>query len=410
MIVQQNTLLFWAFIVITVILTLIITNRVNIKRNKINFKNIGLIEVIIGFIIYNILFWFQEFLYFKCKISMRSEKEALSNAYDWFDFTSHKDNFDTNKGDLSEGLYDNQYDKTPEEAMENKYDSYYKWLNLSAGKTLVDLGSGYCHWINYCKKRGVIVKGVTLSQPQKTLCKKNHKINVLLDDFRHYIQTTNDKMDAVTAIGTFEHLASMGMTTEHAKNIHNEMLRNIHRILNPNGRALITIMLMNPDYPKWTIYSNVDDKNKNKNNIVTLKDKIHIYNITSFYGCGRYPTVPDYTSYVQNCFKIVKVKNYTEDYRWAGINFGDNHWQNGKIYIDTPYRFMKMILYFLTDMWFFGRINYSIMKSWYWQFGGNQKTPIYNNNKSPILANIYVLEPKQKGCLGKSNPQALKVI
>jgi hypothetical protein len=217
-------------------------------------------------------------------------------------------------------------------------------------------------------------------------------------------------MDAVTAIGTFEHLASMGMTTEHAKNIHNEMLRNIHRILNPNGRALITIMLMNPDYPKWTIYSNVDDKNKNKNNIVTLKDTIHIYNITSFYGCGRYPTVPDYTSYVQNCFKIVKVKNYTEDYRWAGINFGDNHWQNGKIYIDTPYRFMKMILYFLTDMWFFGRINYSTMKSWYWQFGGNQKTPIYNNDKSPILANIYVLEPKQKGCLGKSNPQALKVI
>ena len=71
---------------------------------------------------------------------------------------------------------------------------------------------------------------------------------------------------------------------------------------------------------------------------------------------------------------------------------------------------MKMILYFLTDMWFFGRINYSTMKSWYWQFGGNQKTPIYNNNKSPILANIYVLEPKQKGCLGKSNPQALKVI
>ena len=52
MIVQQNTLLFWAFIVITVILTLIITNRVNIKRNKINFKNIGLIEVVIGFIIY----------------------------------------------------------------------------------------------------------------------------------------------------------------------------------------------------------------------------------------------------------------------------------------------------------------------------------------------------------------------
>ena len=70
---------------------------------------------------------------------------------------------------------------------------------------------------------------------------------------------------------------------------------------------------------------------------------------------------------------------------------------------------MKLVQYFFTDMWFFGRINYSLMNSWYWQFGGTQKTPIYNNNKSPILANIYVLEPK-KDCAGKSNPESLRVI
>ena len=59
-----------------------------------------------------------------------------------------------------------------------------------------------------------------------------------------------------------------------------------------------------------------------------------------------------------------------------------------------------------------GRVNYSLMNTWYWQFGGTQKTPIINNNKSPVLANIYVLEPKKSisnGCSGKSNPQALKI-
>ncbi len=402
---QRNTILFWLIVSISIILTLILTNNLDIKKKKINYKKLGLYHICIGFIIYNIIFWIKEYLYFNHYLTLRSEKEALSNCYDWFDFTTHKSNFDQNNGDLSEGMYNEDYNITAEKAMENKYNTYYNWLNLSPGKTLIDLGSGYCHWTAYCKERGVIVKGVNLSKPQQNWCKNKKNITVVLDDYRHFVQTTKEKFDAVSTIGTQEHLASMGMTAQEESNIHNEMLRNIKRLLKPNGRALITIMLLNPDYPKWNIYSYSE---KGKKNEISLIDKIHIYNLTSFYGCGRYPLVPDYNSYVKNCFNIIKVKNYTEDYRWAGINFGDNHWQNGKIYINTPYRFMKLVQYFFTDMWFFGRINYSLMNSWYWQFGGTQKTPIYNNNKSPILANIYVLEPK-KDCSGKSNPESLNV-
>ena len=58
----------------------------------------------------------------------------------------HQDNFNTNKGDLTEGIYDGNYNLTPELAMLKKYNLYYNYLNLSPGKTLVDLGSGYCHW------------------------------------------------------------------------------------------------------------------------------------------------------------------------------------------------------------------------------------------------------------------------
>ena len=404
-----NTLLFWTIIIVSAFITLFLTKGIKLITGKINlkkiFKVIGIKHILIGFIVYIILFCIQEYLYYYHKITLRSEKEALSNAYDWFNFTTHQDNLNTNNGDLSEGMYDGNYNLTAKQAMFKKYETYYKYLNLSPGKTLVDLGSGYCHWAEYCKNRGVIVKGVNLSKPQKIYCETKRKVNVVLDDYRHFVQTTDEKFDAVSTIGTQEHLASMGMTEEEESNIHNEMLRNIRKILKPNGRALITIMLMNPNYPNWKIYS-ASDKRKNE---VSLIDKIHLYNLTSFYGCGRYPIVPDYTSYVKNCFNIIKIKNYTEDYRWAGINYGDHHWQNGKIYINTPYRFMKLIQYFFTDMWFWGRINYSLMNSWYWQFGGTQKTPIYNNNKSPILANIYVLEPKKEGCSGKSNPEALKV-
>ena len=405
---QHNTLLFWGMITLSIVITLFFTRHMKTtrKQSKTLFNSVNLTKLCVGFLVYNIVFWTQEYLYFVKHVSFRSEKEALANGYDWFDFTTNQDNFDLNRGDLSEGCYDGDYTLKPEEAMQKKYKSYYNYLNLGPGKTLVDLGSGYCHWTEYCKKRGVIVKGVTLSKPQKDFCESKRGITVIIDDFRHFVQTTEERFDAVSAIGTQEHLASMGMTQEQASEIYSEMFRNIRRILRPEGRALVTIMLMNPDYPKWTIDSDVHAPD----NTITLKDKIHIYNLTSFYGCGRYPLVDEYTNYAKQCFDIIKIKNYTEDYRWAGINFGDHHWQNSEIHINTPYRLMKFIQYFFTDPWFWGRINYSAMKSWYWQFGGDQKTPIYNNNKSPILANIYVLTPKKEQCSGKSNPNALKVL
>ena len=48
-------------------------------------------------------------MYFNHYLTLRSEKEALSNCYDWFDFTTHKSNFDRNNGDLSEGMYNEDY-------------------------------------------------------------------------------------------------------------------------------------------------------------------------------------------------------------------------------------------------------------------------------------------------------------
>jgi hypothetical protein len=49
-----------------------------------------------------------------------------------------------------------------------------------------------------------------------------------------------------------------------------------------------------------------------------------------------------------------------------------------------------------------------LMHSWLWQFGGLQKTPIYNNDKSPIICNLYILQKKEK-CIKKYNNSILKV-
>lgn len=393
---QRNTIIFFIIIFISVNLTTLISNNLNINY---------ILSFLIWFIIYMILFSILEYLYYFKKIRIKSEREALSNAYDWFDFTMHPDNFKTNKADLTEGLYDGNYNWSASQAMKNKYNTYYNYLKLKPGMTLLDLGCGYCHWSKYLKKRGINVIGITLSQPQKEVC-DSYKIKVFLEDFRTFIQKTNKKFDAVSALGSLEHLTSSGMTQIEEQRVHNEFFRNINRILKLNGRLIITVCNMNPNYKGWVIY---DNKSK-QNNKCNIKDYVHMYNLGSFYGCGRYPHVNDYISYLNTYFEINKIRNITEDYRWAGIKLGDNHWQNSKIFINTPYRFMKLIQYILTDPWILGRLNYSWMKSWYWQFGGDQKIPIINNNESPIIVNCYVLKKNKYDINWKHDKQALDLI
>ena len=393
---QRNTIIFWCLIFITGYLTVTISIQLNLNY---------ILTFMMSLCIYFILFVIFEYCYYFKKIRIKSEREALVNSYEWFDSTMHPDNFNTNRGDLTEGLYDGNYNWTAEQAMKHKYDTYYKYLNLRPGMTLLDMGCGYCHWTKYLKKRGIQVIGLTLSKPQQEMCESS-KIKVHLQDFRKFIQKTNKKFDAVSALGSLEHLSSSGMTSLEEKRVHNEFFRNINRVLKPRGKAIITVCNMNPKYKNWTIYSN---KNSGKNQY-NFKDSVHMYNLASFYGCGRYPHVDDYKIYLNNYFKIDTIRNITEDYRWAGIRFGENHWQNSKIFINTPYRFGKLIQYICTDPWILGRLNYSWMKSWYWQFGGDQKKPIINNNKSPIIVNCYVLEKKNYNKKWKTDPEALDLI
>jgi cyclopropane fatty-acyl-phospholipid synthase-like methyltransferase len=281
---QKNTIIFWCLIFISGYLSMYISNNLNYNY---------FITIVIFTVIYFILFTVLEYSYYFNKIRIKSEREALVNSYDWFDFTMYKDNFDTDKGDLTEGLYSDNYQWSAAKAMKHKYDTYFKYLRLKPGMSLLDMGCGYCKWSKYLKKRGIHVIGLTLSKPQKEMC-ESYKIKVYLEDFRIFIQKTNQKFDAVSALGSLEHLTSSGMTPNEEYRVHNEFFRNINRILNSNGRAIITVCNMNPKYPGWTIHSNTNP-GKNKYN---MKDYVHMYNLASFYGCGRYPHVEDYKKYL----------------------------------------------------------------------------------------------------------------
>ena len=373
---QRNTVIFVALVTFAVVAALLVPTNVPWYA-----------RAAVGIVAYFAAFATLEYLYYFRHIRIKSEREALANAYDWFDFTTHPANLQGSRGDLSEGLYDGHYHWSAERAMRNKYETYYRYLQLAPGKRLLDLGSGYCHWALFCKRRGVHVVGITLSEPQARVCQR-HDISVHVQDMRTFVlNAPAESFDAISALGSLEHLASSGMTRRQQYRVFAEFFRNLNRMLRPEGRALLTYCTMNPKYPRWTIHSNASDGR----NQYTYADHVHMYNLATFYGCGLYPHTDDSLRYLRRDFHVLHVRNITEDYRWGGIRFGDHHWQNGRIYLRTPYSVWKVLQYACTDPYIWGRINYSTMKSWYWQFGGDQKTPIEPNDTSPILVNCYVV-------------------
>ena len=122
---QRNTIIHWLFILTALYLTFILTSNLNSY----------ILKTIIFMGIYGLLLLVLDYLYYFKKIRIKSEKEALANSYDWFDFTMHPDNFDTNRGDLTAGLYEGNYELSAESAMK-KYDTYYDFLKLQSGMTL----------------------------------------------------------------------------------------------------------------------------------------------------------------------------------------------------------------------------------------------------------------------------------
>ena len=219
------------------------------------------------------------------------------------------------------------------------------------------------------------------------MCRR-HDIPVHVQDMRTFVlDAPAESFDAISALGSTEHLASSGMTHRQQDRVFAEYFRNLNRMLRPEGRALLSYCTMNPQYPGWTIHRN----GTNGRNEYALADRVHMYNLATFYGCGLYPHADDSLRYLRRDFRLLHVRNITEDYRWGGIRFGDHHWQNGRIYLGSPYRVLKVLQYACTDPYIWGRLNYSAMKSWYWQFGGDQKTPIEPNDASPIRVNCYVV-------------------
>jgi len=106
--------------------------------------------------------------------------------------------------------------------------------SCSPGKRLLDIGCGTAELLNYCRKKGMEVKGVEPNEKAREFARKNHSLCVLgsLDE----VKKTTEKFDCISLWHVFEHLPSLDQT-----------LNDVASILENGGVVIIAV----PNSESW---------------------------------------------------------------------------------------------------------------------------------------------------------------
>ena len=138
------------------------------------------IPIIFVILVLHEIVWYSLYIGFT-----KDEGEVTDNFYNWGNtycdtITSQTATNDGDGTDLSEGLFDNNWNITDTESYKLKFDTYFKYLNLEPGMKILDIGCGNGHWLHYCKSREVDGIGITICKAQYELNTKNGlKVGVL---------------------------------------------------------------------------------------------------------------------------------------------------------------------------------------------------------------------------------------
>ena len=363
--IQRNTIMYWILIVSSLYLAKTYFNNY--------LYSIGIFIAI--YLIHEIL-WYRYYITF-----FIDEGEITSNFYSNANIylNTIKDTENLNQTDISEALFNNNWNLTNNEALNLKYDTYYKYLKLEPGMKLLDIGCGNGHWVNYCSKKGIKCTGITITESQGDFIKKNNKnINIIVGNIHNNVlETIDHKFDAISAIGPVEHFSSLSQPYEERINTLIKYYNQVKKLIKKNSKSGMYLNSYMTNYDKYSKYH-------------TNYWFYSIYLISRAFGYGYYATENEIEKiYNSKKSKIIIKRDYTEDYRWIVVR-NENTWAYLNYRINTPKRLFNVILDILTNPYWLQFFLYGYNNSWLWQFGGTQKTPMPENKDTPIRSYIYV--------------------
>jgi 2-polyprenyl-3-methyl-5-hydroxy-6-metoxy-1,4-benzoquinol methylase/Zn ribbon nucleic-acid-binding protein len=153
----------------------------------------------------------------------RPDEKEIIRYYDSPDYIAH----DSGKRTLVQSIY-----KTVRNvSIRNKYSIVKK---SSAGKTLLDIGCGTGEFLNYCRKKNYITKGIEPNEKARNFSIKEFKLPVFdeneLDNF------SPASFDIITMWHVLEHVHKL-----------NERMRRIFQLLKPDGTLIVAV----PNSDSW---------------------------------------------------------------------------------------------------------------------------------------------------------------
>jgi cyclopropane-fatty-acyl-phospholipid synthase len=155
------------------------------------------------------------------------------------------------KGAYSCARFDGDYTMATEDAQLKKHQFIVNGCNIKKGSKVLDIGCGWGAFVDYLTQQGVNAYGVVLAKGQADACIKNG-LNVKHMDSKDINPETFGKFDAVTAMGSPEHLCSVeeykaGKQSE----IYKTYFKQISDLLPVGGRFYCQAMVFGPKMVKF---------------------------------------------------------------------------------------------------------------------------------------------------------------
>lgn len=145
---------------------------------------------------------------------------------------------------FSNAFYDGDYTLTLKEAQEKKYRFVAEQLRITPASRVLDLGCGWGGWLKWLKDNiGCKAVGVNLSKGQIASCRKNG-LDVYLKDARYVTPEDFGTFDAITAFGSFEHVASVRDYLDGKQDTaYDDYFKHVFNLLPKGGRFYMQAMV-----------------------------------------------------------------------------------------------------------------------------------------------------------------------
>jgi len=144
---------------------------------------------------------------------------------------------------FSNAMYNGDYSMSLEEAQRRKFEFVTKSLGIKTGSRVLDLGCGWGGWLKYLKDEvGAEGIGINLSEGQVAACLKSG-LTAYNRDARYIKPNDFGKFDAITAFGSFEHVASVKDYLKGRQNeVYNDYFKHVYDLLKDNSKFYMQSM------------------------------------------------------------------------------------------------------------------------------------------------------------------------